>query len=104
MVQPLYCCLASWQVYYSMLLSVNLARSFSLSVSFLSVHFHYESVKEGPTFQPFPGGQWAGGHGECRHCRNHLSPVERQSFAEGKGKALLSQHLEDQLKSHLLTC
>lgn len=39
-VHPLCCCLASWRVYYSMLLSVNLARSFILSVSCLSVRFH----------------------------------------------------------------
>lgn len=86
-----------------MLLCVNLARVLSLSLSCLSVHFHYQSVKEGPTFQSFPEGQWAGGHEECRHCRNYLSPVERQSFAEGKGKVMLNQHLGDQLKSHLLT-
>lgn len=88
-----------------MLLCVNLARVLSLSLSCLSVHFHYQSVKEGPTFQSFPEGQWAGGHEECRLRRNYLSPVERQSFAEGKGKGkvLLNQHLEDQLKSHLLT-
>lgn len=61
-------------------------------------------MKEGTTFQSLPGGQWAGGHGECRRCRNHLSPEQRQSLAEGKGKVLLSQRLEDQLRSHLLTC
>lgn len=54
-VQPLCCCLASWRVYYSMFLCVNLARYFSLSLSCISVHFHFQPVRKGLPFIHFLG-------------------------------------------------